>query len=115
MVGLMSTPLIAQEEKGIISAGSNGAAGTPAVIAIQKELTPGEDRVATVPEVVRKLTNAGHEVRIEHDAGVKAFYPDDLYVAAGARIASSQKDLLSGARIVLRVQPPTVAEVDQLD
>jgi NAD(P) transhydrogenase subunit alpha len=115
MVGLMSTPLIAQEEKGIISAGSNNAAGIPVVIAIQKELTPGEDRVATVPEVVQKLTNAGHEVRIEHDAGMKAFYPDALYLAAGARITSSRKDLLNGATVMLRVQPPTAAEIDHLD
>jgi NAD(P) transhydrogenase subunit alpha len=84
------------------------------VIAIPKETVQGEKRVATVPEVVQKLTKSGHEVRIEHDAGTSAFYPDDLYTAAGAKIASSRTDLLNGARIVLRVQPPTVDEVDQL-
>jgi hypothetical protein len=68
MVGIMSTPLVAQEGKGILSTASNGAAGIPAVIAILKELVPGEDRVATVPEVVQKLTKSGHEVRVEHDA-----------------------------------------------
>ena len=115
MVGIMSTPLVAQEGKGILSTASNSAAGIPAVIAVLKELVPGEDRVATVPEVVLKLTKSGHEVRVEHDAGMKAFYPDDLYLAAGARIASGHKDLLNGARVVLRVQPPTVAEIDQLD
>ncbi len=36
-------------------------------------------------------------------------------MAAGAKIVSSRTDLLNGARIVLRVQPPTVAEIDQLD
>jgi NAD(P) transhydrogenase subunit alpha len=87
----------------------------PFVIAVPKELAQGERRVATVPEVVRKLTISGHEVRVEHDAGTSAYYPDDLYTAAGAKIALSRTDLLSGARIVLRVQPPTVAEVDQLD
>jgi NAD(P) transhydrogenase subunit alpha len=87
----------------------------PFVIAVPKELAQGEKRVATVPEVVRKLTISGYEVRVEHDAGTSAYYPDDLYAAAGAKIALSRTDLLSGARIVLRVQPPTVAEVDQLD
>ena len=43
-----------------------------------------------------------------------AFYPDDLYTAAGAKIAPGPAELLDGARIVLRVQPPTVADVDQL-
>ena len=111
----MSTPTIAQEGKGIILTGSNGPASMPVVIAVPKELTIGEDRVATVPEVVQKLTKPGYEVRIEHDAGMNAFYPDALYLAAGAKIASSQKDLLNGARIVLHVQPPTISEIDQLD
>ena len=86
----------------------------PFVIAVPKELAQGEKRVATVPEVVQKLTKSGHEIRIEHDAGTSSYYPDDLFTAAGAKIAFSRTDLLNGAQIVLRVQPPTVAEVDQL-
>jgi NAD(P) transhydrogenase subunit alpha len=87
----------------------------PVVIAVLKETAIGEQRVATVPEVVKKLTKSGYEVRIEHDAGANAYYPDDLYRAAGAKIASDRACLLDGARIVLRVQPQTVAEVDELD
>jgi len=86
----------------------------PVVIAVPKEQAPGEQRVATVPDVVQKFTKSGYEVRIEHDAGAAAYYPDNLYVAAGAKIASGQSELLDGARIVLRVQPPTVADVDRL-
>jgi NAD(P) transhydrogenase subunit alpha len=84
------------------------------VIAVPKELTPGEQRVASVPEVVQKFTKSGYTVRVEHDAGTGAYYPDDLYKSAGATIASSRTELLNGAGIVLRVQPPTVADVDQL-
>lgn len=86
----------------------------PFVIAVPKELAEGEKRVATVPEVVMKLTKSGHEVRIEHDAGMSAYYPDDLFSAAGATIAFSRADLLNGADIVLCVQPPTVSDVDQI-
>jgi NAD(P) transhydrogenase subunit alpha len=86
----------------------------PVVVAVPKELAPGEQRVATVPEVVQKLTKEGYEVRIEHNAGTNAYYSDDLFTAAGAKIAFSRAELLNGARIVLRVQPPTVADVDQL-
>ncbi len=85
----------------------------PVIIAVPREQTPGEQRVASVPEVVQKLSQSGFEVRIEHDAGIGAFYPDELYIAAGAKIASDRTDLLDNARIVLCVQPPTVAEVDQ--
>jgi NAD(P) transhydrogenase subunit alpha len=68
-----------------------------------------------VPEVVQKLTKSGYEVRIEHNAGSNAYYDDNLFVAAGAKIVSSRIELLKGARIVLRVQPPTVSDVEQLD
>jgi len=84
------------------------------VIAVLKEQAPEERRVSIVPDIVRKLTKSGYEVRIEHDAGAGAYYPDDLFIAAGAKIASGRAALLDGARVVLRVQPPTVAEVDQL-
>src|SRR5512137_460261 len=86
----------------------------PFVIAVPKELAQGEKRVATVPEVVQKLTKSGHEVRIEHNAGTSSYYPDDVFTAAGAKIAFSRTDLLNGAQIVLRVQPPTVPEIDML-
>jgi proton-translocating NAD(P)+ transhydrogenase subunit alpha len=109
----MSTS-IAHEEKGENSSSPNGPARIPIVIAVPRELTAGEERVATVPEVVQKFTKAGYEVRIEHDAGMGAYYPDDLFIAAGAKIASSQTELFNGARIVLCVQPPTIAEIDQL-
>lgn len=85
----------------------------PAVIAVVKESVAGEVRVATVPEVVQKLTRAGHEVRVEKDAGAGAFYPDDLYMAAGAKIVSGRSDLLKGAQVVLCVQPPTVEDAGQ--
>jgi NAD(P) transhydrogenase subunit alpha len=97
----MSTPTAAPVTKGI-------------VIAIVREPAPGEHRVATVPEVVQKLTKSGYEVRVERDAGAGAFYPDDLYVAAGARIVTGRAELLQGAAIVLCVQPPSVADVEML-
>lgn len=84
------------------------------IIAVVKEQISDERRVATVPEVVERLTKLGYEVRIERDAGAGAFYPDDLYVAAGAQIANSRAALLEGATIVLCVQPPTIADVEML-
>jgi NAD(P) transhydrogenase subunit alpha len=92
-----------------------GELAMPFVIAVPKELADGEKRVAIVPEIVQKLTKSGHEVRIEHEAGTRAYYPGELFTAAGARIVSSRADLLKGARIVLCVQPPAVADIDQID
>ena len=91
-----------------------GEETVPLVIAVPKELAEGEKRVALVPEVVQKLTKAGHEVRIEHDAGTRAFYPDDLFAAAGARITSSRVELLKGAQVVACVQSLAVEDIDRL-
>jgi len=85
------------------------------VVAVLKEQAPEEQRVAIVPDVVKKLTQSGYEIRIEHGAGTSAFYPDDLFIAAGAKITTSRTSLLNGARIVLQVQPPTVEEINLLD
>lgn len=95
---------------------TTGAPGTgaPVVIAVGRETAAGEQRVATVPDIVQKLVKAGFEVRVEHDAGARAFYPDDSYVAAGAKIAASRPDLLKGAHVMLCVQPPTVADAGML-
>nr|WP_320160832.1 Re/Si-specific NAD(P)(+) transhydrogenase subunit alpha [uncultured Methanoregula sp.] len=110
----MTDAIPAQPIKGSIPAVPKDPSAKPVIIAVPRELTPGEQRVATVPEVVQKFTKSGYEVRVEHNAGTGAFYPDNLYVAAGAKIASGPAELFSGARIVLRVQPPTVADIEQL-
>ena len=52
-------------------------------IAVPKETAAGERRVALVPEVVRKLTAAGHEVLVEAGAGAAAMIPDALFEEAG--------------------------------
>jgi len=85
-----------------------------AVIAIVKEQAIGERRVAVVPEVVQKLTKAGHEILVEHDAGAKANYPDSLYTAAGAKIIQNRADLLQRATIILSVQPLAVSDIDMI-
>lgn len=40
------------------------------LVAVVKELKQGEGRVACTPENVRKLTDAGHKVIVEKNAGI---------------------------------------------
>jgi proton-translocating NAD(P)+ transhydrogenase subunit alpha len=83
------------------------------VVAVPKEQALGERRVATVPEVVQKLTKSGVTVRVEKDAGDASNYPDDAYVTAGASIVD-RASLLSTAGILLCVQPPPAADLKLL-
>lgn len=79
---------------------------------VPKEIRDGENRVALVPESVKKLVKAGIAVVLEHDAGARSFLDDRAYVDAGAAIATDLKASLSEADLVLKVNPPTLDEVD---
>jgi H+-translocating NAD(P) transhydrogenase subunit alpha len=83
-------------------------------IAVPQEVTPGETRVALVPEVVAKLVKAGVEVRVEAGAGQASRYPDDAYRASGASLLSDRKTVWAESQIVLKVQIPTLEEISWL-
>ncbi len=57
-------------------------------VGVLKETFPGERCVAIVPRSVEVLKKSEISVIVEPSAGVDAGYPDDHYVAKGARIAS---------------------------
>ena len=80
-------------------------------IAIPKERRPQERRVAASPDTVKRLVGMGHEVVIETGAGTGAAFPDAAYTAAGGRIAPDEREALSTADIVLKVQRPEADEV----
>jgi NAD(P) transhydrogenase subunit alpha len=82
-------------------------------IAVLKESAAGERRVALVPENVARLVKAGHEVRVEREAGVEAGFADETYVAAGAQVGTVG-ETLDGAEVVASVRRPTPEESDRL-
>ena len=86
-------------------------APSPQRIGVPKEIFPGEKRVATVPDVVTKLTKLGFSVVVEQGAGDLADLSDQAYTEAGASIAPSAAALWSGSDIVFKVRAPTAEEV----
>ena len=74
-------------------------------ISVAKEIRAGERRVALVPDIISKLTNAGLEVVIESGAGVASGFSDDQYTAAGASVKSG--NVISDADVVAAVSPLT--------
>jgi NAD(P) transhydrogenase subunit alpha len=79
---------------------------------VPKETAEGERRVAVVPDVVRRMTGAGHEVVVESGAGEAAGVADDAFTEAGATIGSA--DDVWGADVVAKVVAPSAAEVGRL-
>jgi NAD(P) transhydrogenase subunit alpha len=82
------------------------------LIAVPREIKPGEKRVALVPDIISKLTKAGLSVVIESNAGLASEYADDQFKAAGAQIKAG--DVLAGSDVVLSVQPLTPSQMASL-
>ncbi len=76
------------------------------IVAIPREIAPGECRVAAVPETVIRLRKAGLEVTIERGAGEAAGCPDAAYADAGAVIEDDPRLLWGRADAVLKVREP---------
>ncbi len=78
-------------------------------IGVPKETAPDERRVALVPEIVAKLSQAGFEVTVEPGAGEAASFTDDAFREAGATLGDPWV-----AELIAKVRKPSSDEVDRL-
>ncbi|MGD8360101.1 MAG: Re/Si-specific NAD(P)(+) transhydrogenase subunit alpha [Gemmatimonadota bacterium] len=83
-------------------------------VAVLRETKSNESRVGLVPDGVKFLKKKEIEVVVEKDAGLKAGFPDAAYEAEGATIAPDAATAVSGADVVLKVQPVTAEEIGVL-
>ncbi|BDD08981.1 alanine dehydrogenase [Fulvitalea axinellae] len=83
-------------------------------IGVPRERSMQESRLSLTPDAVEILVNNGHEVVVETEAGKAAHFPDNLYSDAGAKIAYSEKEVFK-SNLVLKVEPPTMREVEMLE
>ena len=89
-------------------------------IGVPKENTPGERRVALVPDSVAKLVKSGFDVAVEAGAGEPAMFFDDQFEKAGAEIEPDAARVYGSADVILKVRSPMerngagVHEVDLL-
>lgn len=84
------------------------------LIAVPKEILPGENRVALIPASIPALTKAGLEVMVESGAGAGAFIDDKAYEEAGAKLAPHAEALYQASDIVFKVRPPEADEVGKM-
>ena len=83
-------------------------------VGVPKEVKNHEYRVALTPVGVHELTQHGHEVVVEKNAGLGSQIPDEEYVAAGATIIDSADDVWGSADTVLKVKEPIAEEYHRL-
>lgn len=82
-------------------------------IAVPRETTQDEKRVAMHPEVVKKFKALGAEFLIESGAGSASSLKDEDFTAQGAAIASgiSQLYAAGAASVIFKVQTPSIDEI----
>jgi len=84
------------------------------IIAVLNETSPGEARVALMPDSVKKLIAAKASVSIESGAGLGAARTDDDYREAGATVVSDRNELLASADILVGVNRPPAGDFKKL-
>jgi len=80
------------------------------IIGISKETLAGENRVAMLPEEIKRLSSEQLTFAIESSAGDGAHFNDTDYSNAGAEIVS---DVYSTADVIVRINPPSTEETER--
>lgn len=83
-------------------------------IAVAKETSPGESRVAITPDAVKKLRALGVDVAIEHGAGLLSGISDAAFTEAGATLALTVPEAYANADIVLTVEMPSADVINAI-
>lgn len=76
------------------------------IIGIPKETSPGERRVALVPEGVASLRKKGVEVLVEAGAGEGSGLIDAEYIKKEASVVTSRAEIFARADVIMQVRTP---------
>ena len=79
-------------------------------VGIPKEIKNNENRVGMTPSGVAELSRRGHEVAVQHDAGLGSGFNDADYEAAGARILPTIEAVYREADMIVKVKEPIAPE-----
>lgn len=80
------------------------------IIGVPKEIKNNENRVAITPAGVDALVKAGHEVLVEHNAGIGSGFTDEQYEQYGAKILPTAAEVWNQAEMILKVKEPLPSE-----
>ena len=83
-------------------------------IGVPTEIKAQESRVGLTPISVQELTNHGHEVIIQDNAGFGAGFENADYEKVGAKIAPSAGDIFNDSNMIVKVKEPLSNEVSML-
>ncbi len=79
-------------------------------VGVLKEIKTKENRVSMTPAGVEQMVAHGHSIQVETTAGDGSGFSNDVYVAAGATIASSARDIYEQCEMIMKVKEPLPVE-----
>jgi alanine dehydrogenase len=80
------------------------------IVGVPKEIKDNEARVGVTPSGVKALTDAGHTVLVETQAGALSGFPDAEYQNAGAEMVGDAGYVWGKAEMVVKVKEPIEQE-----
>lgn len=83
-------------------------------IGVLKEIKNHEYRVGLTPASVRELVSRGHEVMVEHRAGLGIGFGDEIYRSSGAIIVQNSSEIFETAEMIVKVKEPQPEECKRL-
>ena len=83
-------------------------------LAVLKETEEGENRVAVIPDSIKRLSKHGFDVLIEAGAGLASGHSDQDYTDKGATIVATAAELIGQADCIVKVRPPSMEEAEAL-
>ncbi len=84
------------------------------LVGLPKEIKDNEYRVGLTPAGVRALTDAGHKVIVERDAGAGSGFENELYERAGAQIIETADEVWGAAEMIVKVKEPIAPEYPRM-
>ncbi|MCA1613447.1 MAG: alanine dehydrogenase [Acidobacteria bacterium] len=83
-------------------------------VGLPKEIKDNEYRVGLTPAGVRALSDAGHEVFVERDAGAGSGFETDLYERAGATVLETADEVWAAGDMIVKVKEPVAPEYPRM-
>ncbi|WP_300729596.1 alanine dehydrogenase [uncultured Bacteroides sp.] len=80
------------------------------IIGVPKEIKNNENRVSLTPAGVAELTRRGHQVYVQHAAGLNSGFTDEEYVNASAQILPTIEEVYAIAEMICKVKEPIAPE-----
>lgn len=84
------------------------------IVGVPKEIKNHEYRVGMTPSSVRELTSRGHQVLVQKNAGTAIGLDDAQYLAVGAEMVESAKEIFERADMIVKVKEPQPVECAML-